>query len=594
MSLVSAYLNFVSASRRKLALVVFLNVLGALFQGASIGLLLPALEIAQNPEAPGSTGTVWQILNTTFGMLGIPITLLTLLLAVLAMIFAGQTLIYAQKHLSASMSEGLVASLRRNAFAAFMRADISFHNSARSGTLTNSLTQDLQRTGGAFDGLLDLMGRAILIAIFIVALFLVSWLTALTAVGVVLVAALLIQYHIHISNRLGRQMVETHQDFHGFTAERIDGVRLVKVSSAEERDIGNFGALVGNVASVRAAHLRRGAQVRLVLEPSLAAGGIVAAYVGLTYFQMSLAQLAVFMYVLIRLVPEVHSVNRTRFNIAGYINHFHEAMNIVQSARQRTSIISGPRSLPKLVQGIQLKNISFSYGDGLPVLRDVNIFLEAGKLTAIIGPSGTGKSTLLDLLVRLVEPTRGKVLLDGTDASEFDLISLRAGISLVSQDILHFNDTVLENIRYGRPDATEEQIRQAATEANAHNFIQELPQGYQTILGPRGMTISGGERQRIALARAILQEPSVLLLDEVTSNLDAESEHLIQESVFRAAKHRTVIVVTHRLSTVEKADKIIVLDQGRVVEEGSPQTLSDINGLYSRHLQFQVGAAKPD
>jgi ABC-type multidrug transport system fused ATPase/permease subunit len=309
---------------------------------------------------------------------------------------------------------------------------------------------------------------------------------------------------------------------------------------------------------------------------------------------MSLAQLAVFMYVLIRLVPEVHSVNRTRFNIVGFINHFHEAMNFIQSAKQHTSITSGSRSLDGLVQGIRLENISFGYGEGISVLEKVNVFLEAGKLTAIIGPSGTGKSTLLDLLVRLVEPRSGKVLLDGTDVKEFDLISLRAGISLVSQDILHFNDTVLENIRYGRPDATEEEIKQAATEANAHNFIQALPQGYQTLLGPRGMTISGGERQRIALARALLQNPFVLLLDEVTSNLDAESEHLIQESVFRAAQNRTIVVVTHRLSTIEKADKIIVLDQGRVVEEGSPQALASINGLFSRHLEIQVGGARPD
>ena len=594
MRLLLAYFKFVRTSRRKLALVIVLSVTGAVFQGASVGLLLPALEVAENPGVQGGSGVMWDTLQATYGLVAIPVTLLSLLIGVLLLIVIGQSLIYAQKHLSAAMSEGFVASLRHHAFDTFMRTDLSFHQGTRTGTLTNTLTQDLQRTGGAFDGLLECLTRSVLLIMFITTLFLVSWSTSLIAIAIVLIAALMIQHLVQLSKRIGKQMVETHKEFHGFALERIDSTRLVKVSNAQEQEVGKFEDIVGKVASVRTLHMRRGAQIRLLLEPSLAAGGITATYIGLTYFNMSLAEMATFLYVLVRIVPEAHALNRSRFNVAGYINHFDNAMNLIGEAERQTTIKGGTRPFPGLRESIVFENASFSYNGSAPVFHEINLTVEAKRVTAIIGPSGVGKSTLLDQIIRLLDPTSGRVLLDGVDVKEYDLISLRKGIALVSQEVTLFNDTVLGNIRYTHPEASEDEVIAAAIQANAHSFIQALPQGYHTLLGPRGMTISGGERQRIGLARALLPKPSVILLDEVTSNLDAESERLIQESLFQAAQDRTVIVVTHRLSTIQRADKIVVLDQGQIVEEGSPQALAEGQGLFRRHLQLQMGTQHPD
>jgi len=590
MQLLRAYLRFVPASRRKLAVLILLSILGALFQAASVGLLLPALEIAEQGNAADQSGIVWTVLGGFFGAFGIPVTLLSTLLGVLIAIFVGQGLIYAHKHMGAAVTEDFIAKMRSHAFGAFVRADLSFHHSLRTGSLTNTLTQDLQRSGGAFDSSLEIMARSVLIVIFVTALFLISWSTALIALAVMLAGGVTVQFLVRVSRRIGVQMVETHQQFHAFASERSENARLLQASNAAERDTDRFRVITRDVGAVRTDHARRAAQVRFVLEPSMAAGGIIAVYAGLTLFDMSLAQVAVFLYVLIRAVPEAYGLNRSRFNVAGFGAHFQHAMELVTQAERETAPATGTRPFVELHDAITLENVTFSYLEAKPVMEDVNLTFEAGRITAIVGPSGAGKSTLLDMLVRLVNPSEGRVIIDGVDAREFELVSLRRGMVLMSQDVLFFNDTVIENIRYGRPEAQPEEVAQAAVDANADAFIRALPDGYDTLLGPRGMTLSGGERQRVALARVLLQHPSVLLLDEATSNLDVESERLIQESILRQAQDRTVIVVAHRMRTIEQAHKVIVLDEGRVAEEGTPAELAMGEGLFRRYLDLQMSS----
>jgi ABC-type multidrug transport system fused ATPase/permease subunit len=250
----------------------------------------------------------------------------------------------------------------------------------------------------------------------------------------------------------------------------------------------------------------------------------------------------------------------------------------------------GARPLPRHGEALEFDRVSFGYGPATPVLHDVSFRVESGEMVAFVGSTGAGKSTLLDLVPRFYDVDEGAVRIDGTDVREVTLDSLRRQIGIVSQEVLLFHDTIAANIRYARPDASMEEVEAAARSAHAHAFIRELSEGYDTVVGDRGSLLSGGQRQRIAIARAVLLNPSILILDEAASALDAESEQLVQDSIDALHGGPTILAVAHRLSTIRKADRIYVLEKGRIVESGTQKALLAANGRFRQlhDMQFRV------
>ena len=248
-----------------------------------------------------------------------------------------------------------------------------------------------------------------------------------------------------------------------------------------------------------------------------------------------------------------------------------------------------PLPLDRVQGELRFENVTFAYRDGGPVLKGLDLTIPAGRTTAIVGATGAGKSTVIKLMLRFYDPASGRVALDGFDLRELRMAHLRHAIGLVSQDVFLFHGTVRDNIAYGRPDADDETVRRAAEIAEAHAFIEALPQGYHTVVGERGQKLSGGQRQRLSIARAVLKDPPILILDEATSAVDNETEAAIQRSLERLAVGRTTVVIAHRLSTVRNADVIYVLDQGQVVEQGRHERLLEQDGVYAGLWQVQTG-----
>ncbi|MGY8777718.1 MAG: ABC transporter ATP-binding protein, partial [Longimicrobiales bacterium] len=373
--------------------------------------------------------------------------------------------------------------------------------------------------------------------------------------------------------------------------ETLAGIRLVKSSSAEQREQERFHGLTSEYFSqfMRAEFAR--ALAAPMTEMLAAAGTVILLWYGARLVvggEISGAHFVGFLGLSLKLYAPVKNVAKFPATAQPGLVAAERMFEFLDAPIEIEDKV-GAAPLAAFGKAIEFDSVTFSYRDEAPALRDVSFTVPRGSVIALVGPSGAGKSTIVDLLARFFEVGSGAVRIDGRDVRDLPVADLRGLLGIVSQDTILFHDTVRANIAYGRPEATLEQVEAAAHAANAHDFIVSMGDGYETVVGERGVELSGGQRQRLAIARALLRDPPILIFDEATSALDTESERLIQDAIERLLKGRTVFVVAHRLSTVRRADQILVLDGGEIVERGDHATLLAQGGRYKRlhDLQFQ-------
>ncbi len=572
---------------------------GALFNGVSTALIVPVILsiVNQSVEFKGAPPIIKVIMGPFDG---VPETYrLTVMAGAIVLAIALKNLAsYGSAIASSSLTRALTSDLREAGVRLLLDVDLDFYSQMKVGDLINRLGAEVGRTALAISTTLQMATNCITVLVFAGLLLAISWQLTLASTILLSLVFLVNQYAINRSKLFGKQLADTSKAYSVRLLEMLNGIRLVKATRNEEREYQKLKKVIR--ARERADFLSQANYA--AISPMTEVTSIVAllgiVFLGRTIFAEEMQALSTvlltYLLVLFRLLPLVSQLNNARSQLA----NASASVDVVEDFLRRDNkhfTVSGTRPYTRLREGIHFNNLCFAYpGHRDLVLQDIELFIPHGTTLALVGGSGAGKSTLADLVPRFYDPTSGCIKLDGTDLRDFDLKTIRQAMGIVSQDTFLFNDSVRNNIAYPKPDATDEEIIEAARRSNALEFIEKLPQGFNTSIGDRGVLLSGGQRQRISIARALLQNPEILILDEATSALDTVSERLVQEAIEELSRDRTSIVIAHRLSTVQKAHQIAVLDRGRVVEVGTHDELLRNNGYYTRlyTLQFAEEAAR--
>ena len=498
---------------------------------------------------------------------------------------------YFSTYLMARIGQSAVLKLRQDLYTHLLGQSASFFERHRTNYLVSRLVSSAAAIEAAVAGTLrDMLRESFTLIAFLAAAFFYSWRLTLSSLLIApIIAVLTARFGTSLRN-LARENFEGYKLLTDTAQEALANHNIVKAYRAEARERERFTEVARRIVRAQL----RTAKILGFAPPTIEMIGVVFAVVLLFFGQreiasghMTPAQFLTFIFFLFRSYDPMRKLSRLHNAMEQALaaaHHVWEAMDEHAEIPEREAAVE----LGTLSREIELRAVSFGYdNEAKSVLRDVTLHVPAGHMVALVGESGGGKSTLTKLLPRFHDPDSGAVLWDGTDLRDAKIASLRRQIGLVTQETILFNDTVRYNITYGRPDASQQEIEEAARIAFAHDFIVELPKGYDTIVGERGIFLSGGQRQRLAIARAILVDAPVLVLDEATSALDAESERLVQQAIANLVRDRTTVVIAHRLSTVRRANKIVVMEAGRIIESGTHAELLARGGQYRRLYELQ-------
>lgn len=498
---------------------------------------------------------------------------------------------YFSSFVVASVRNKIIRDIRNKLFQKYISLPLSYLSNHRKGDLISRLSNDvIEYDENVLKSIASLVGGFVIVILYLITLFYIDYVLTLTVLIVFPIVALISSFISRALRQSSKNLQQKSGNIMSIIEQTISGLRIIKTHTAIELMNERFVKFNSSYTRLRNGIYRR---VDLASPVSEFLGNLTL--ICLLLFgsykvfspssSLSPELFIIYLILFTMIIKPAKDIPTAFFNIKkgkASIDRIVEVLEVEDKIIEPEN----PIAFPNIEKGIIFNNVCFAYEKDL-VLKDISLIFEKGKTTAIVGGSGSGKSTLVDLIPKLYEPTSGEILFDNINSKNINSKEIRENIGFVTQETILFNDTIFNNITFGSNSYSLEQVMEAAKTANAHSFIEKLPQGYNTILGDRGTTISGGERQRISIARAVLKGADVLILDEATSALDTENEKLVQEAINNITKDKTSIIIAHRLSTITNADKIIVMDKGEIKEEGTHQELISKNGIYTKLCSMQ-------
>ena len=592
---------FVEVKKSEVVGLVTFVILATFLEGLGLTLILPILQYAEGGTSAleDGGGFYWQFLADALAFFNLQPTLVVLLLLAFASVILRNVSFYFRTWYGAVVSSRIMLRLRMKVVDVVFSADPEFYSRNPVGQMVGVVMGQTGAAGGAVLTIINLLGTVLLMLLYIVILLLLSVPLTLVALFFALLVTLVNRRVLSWIASNALKNARLSQKLMGKITERMGQMQLIKLRFTKDQEAENIREVSETMRGLGIKATRVGASVEVIVDPLQMLSIFATLYIGIAVLGSTLAQLALLLFILVRLNAKVKEFNGALQAIKASTAGVTLTREMYDSALESNTIQSGTKVFEPLKKGISLRNVSFEYPDvynakgdlvskGKSVLKDVSAEMPVGSFTALVGKSGAGKSTLVELFPRMRDATSGSILYDDISIKDYDVRSLRRSIGYVTQTPMLFNDTVYENITYGLGfEPTEEQVR-AAMEAAHATFVYDLPHGLETKLGDRGVRFSGGERQRIALARVLLEGSEVLVFDEPTSALDSESEGYIQQTLSGLHGKKTLIVIAHRLSTIVAADQLLLVDDGHIIERGSHQELMSRQGAYAKLFDSQL------
>ena len=601
--------HYVAPYRKYLGGSVLLNILSAVLNLVSFSLIVPILKILFNIDGKVYEFVPWdsemdfgaKLLNNVYWYVsqfmavhGASVTLLLLCLALCVMTVFKTASYFGASAVMVPIRTGLVKDIRMEIYRKILGLPLGFFSEERKGDIIARISGDVQEVETSITASLDmLIKNPILIVFYFGALIFISWKMTLFTI---LFAPLMLWIMGWIGRKLKAQSLEAQalwSDTMSQVEETLGGLRVIKAFRAEEKMEKRFDRVTGAMKDKTGRVFLRQVLAHPVSECLGTVMIAIILWFGGTLIlgdrsPIDAPTFIYYMVILYSVIQPIKELSRAAYGIPKGMASM-ERINRILDSRNDIVESAEPVRLPAFRESIRFEGVGFRYTEGgKEVLKGIDLTIPKGKTVAIVGASGAGKTTLVDLIPRFYDPDAGCIRIDGTDIRDASIQDLRSLMGNVNQDPILFNDTIFNNIAFGVENATEEEVVAAAKIANAHDFIMEKEEGYQTNIGDRGTKLSGGQRQRISIARAILKNPPILILDEATASLDTESERAVQEALERLMSNRTTIAIAHRLSTIKNADEIIVMDEGRIVERGRHEELLALDGYYKKLNDMQA------